>query len=153
MRRWLSWGSLFGLLLYLLFYPLWWLVLKSPIQGAQNFLYAMMEERFARLRQDLNEDFKDGESGGWYIKECAPRALSRDDVKDEEVQKKLWEFSERMIEEAEKRGKALRASRKKMEDDRKEDAEAEKDVREYKEKIGKREGQKKEGSRRSRKAG
>lgn len=152
-RRWLSWGSLFGLLLYLAFYPLWWLVLKSPFQGAQSFLYAAMEGRFARLRQDLDHDFKDGDAGGWYIKECAPRLLGREDVKDEEVQKRLWEHSERMIEEAEKRGAAWRAREKKQADEKREEDEAEREIREYKEKIGKKEGQKEEGSRRARKAG
>ena len=43
MRRWLTMGSLWGLLLYLVTLPFWWLVLKSPLQGAQGFLRAAME--------------------------------------------------------------------------------------------------------------
>ena len=116
-----------------------------------------MEERFARLRQDLRDDTlgstKDAETGGWYIKECKARPLGREDVQDEEVQKKLWQFSERMVEEAEKRGATLRAKQKKADEEMKEEKVAEKEMREYKQKIGKKEGQKQEGSRRSKKAG
>lgn len=42
MRRWLSFGTLWGLAAYLIMYPFWWLVLKSPAQGAQTFLAAAM---------------------------------------------------------------------------------------------------------------
>lgn len=156
-RRWLTWGSLFGLLLYLLFYPFWWLVLKSPDMGAQSFLFAAMEGRFARLVQQLDDSLEVKASaeaeGGWYIKECASRPLAREDVKDEEVQKQLWEHSERMVEEAEKRGAVFRAKEKKIAEEHKDQEEAEKELRDYKEKIGKSEGHKKEDSRRSRKAG
>jgi len=152
-RRWLSWGSLIGLLLYLLLYPLWWLVLKPPQQGAQSFMFAAMDERFARMRQDLGEELKDGDQGGWYIKECKSRPFGREDVQDEAVQKKLWEASEKMIEEAEKKGKVWRSDVKRRADDAKEVEEAEREMKDYKAKIGKSEGQKKEGSRRSKKAG
>lgn len=145
-RRWLSFGSLFGLALYLAFYPFWWLVLKSPTMGAQSFLYAAMEERFSRISNAP-------ESGAWLIKECAERPFGRQDLKDEEKQKLLWEYSEKMVLEAEKRGATYRATLKKEEEDRKDEAAAVKEMQDYKEKIGKKEGVKKEGSRRSRKAG
>lgn len=142
-RRWLTWGSLFGLLVYLIFYPLWWIVLKSPTMGAESFLYAAMEERFGR---------GEGE-GGWLIKECGVKKFGRDEVTDEEAQKRLWEYSEQMVQEAEKRGAMERAKVKKDEQERKEEAEAVKEMEDYKEKVGKKDGQKKDGSRRSKKAG
>lgn len=145
-RRWLSFGSLFGLALYLFFYPFWWLVLKSPTMGAQSFLHAAMEERFSRASDSPG-------SGAWLIKECAERQFGREDVKDEEKQKLLWEYSEKMVVEAEKRGATYRAKVKKEEEERKEEAAAEKEIQDYKEKIGKKEGVRQEGSRRSRKAG
>ncbi|KAF2219256.1 hypothetical protein BDZ85DRAFT_46407 [Elsinoe ampelina] len=104
MRRFLSWGSLTGLGLYLIMYPFWWLVLKSPDSGAQSFLYAAMEEHFGR-----------GE-GGWLIKECKEIPYGREDVQDEEKQKLLWEYSEAMIQEAEKRGAKTRAEKKSREE-------------------------------------
>ncbi|KAF4549219.1 Short chain dehydrogenase-like protein 8 [Elsinoe fawcettii] len=106
MRRFISWGSLTGLALYLVMYPFWWLVLKSPDMGAQSFLYAAMEEHYGR-----------GE-GGWLIKECKEIRYGRDDVHDEEKQKLLWEHSEAMIQEAEKRGAKSRAEQKAREEKR-----------------------------------
>lgn len=140
-RRWLTSGSLVGLLLYLITYPLWLLVLKAPEMGAQSFLYASMEEKFSRS------------TGGILIKECKERELLRKEVEDEDAQKRLWEYSEQMVQEAEKRGAQERAVKKKEEEERKEEEEAVKQMKDYKEKVGKKDGQKKEGSRRSKKAG
>lgn len=134
-RRWLTQGSLLGLLFYLLTYPLWWLVLKSPEMGAQTFLYAAMEERFSR-----------GE-GGWLLKECKDRKFLRDDVQDEQAQKQLWEYSERMIEEAEKRSASIRAKAKQDLKDKTEEEEAAKELQDYKEKVGKEAGKKPDGRR------
>lgn len=100
-RRWLTGGSLWGLLLYLITWPFWCLVLKSPQQGAQSILYAAMEEKYGRG------------TGGWFIKECREMDCARVDIKDEDVGKRLWEFSEKQIEEAEKEGAVKRAYEKK----------------------------------------
>lgn len=131
MRRYLSWGSLSGLFLYLICYPFWWLVLKSPEQGAQTFLYAAMEAQWGRG------------DGGWFLKECMEINYARKDIGNEDLQKKLWEYSENMVQEAEKRGALNRAKAKK-------DAESKpkKDVK-VEEKA---DDKKKAGSRRSRKA-
>ena len=102
MRRWLTGGSLLGLTGYLLTYPLWWMVLKSPDMGAQSFLYAAMEEKFSRSE------------GGVLVKECKQRDFLRTDVLDESKQKMLWEYSEQMVQEAEKRGAQERAAKKTM---------------------------------------
>lgn len=140
-RRWLTFGSLVGLLLYLITYPLWVLVLKSPDMGAQSFLFASMEEKFSR-----------GE-GGVLIKECKERKFLRPEVEDEDAQKKLWEYSEQMVQEAEKRGAIERAKAKKEAEEKKDKEDAMKEMKDYKEKIGKKDGHKKDGSRRSKKAG
>ena len=100
-RRWLTGGSLWGLALYLVTWPFWCLVLKSPSQGAQSVLYAAMEESFGRG------------TGGWFIKECREMDCARTDVRDEDVGKRLWEFSEKQIEEAEREGAVKRAYEKK----------------------------------------
>ncbi|PWY94061.1 oxidoreductase [Aspergillus sclerotioniger CBS 115572] len=96
-RRWMTGGSLWGLLVYLITWPLWWLVLKSPEQGAQSILYAAMEARFGQ-----------GE-GGWLIKECKEVDVARREVKDEEAGKLLWQFSEKLIEVKEKESAVRRA--------------------------------------------
>ena len=101
MRRWLTMGSLWGLLLYLLSLPLWWLVLKSPLQGAQGFLYAAMEIELGRG------------VGGRLLRECKEIEYSKPEVKDEAVQKKLWDFSEMQIQALEKESAVKRARAKK----------------------------------------
>ena len=100
-RRWLTGGTLWGLLLYVLTWPLWWLILKSPEQGAQSYLLATMEAEFGRG------------AGGKMIKECSEMQVLRTDVKEEAVAKQLWEFSEKQIEQLEKEGAVKRALAKK----------------------------------------
>lgn len=106
MRRWLTMGSLWGLGLYLLMWPFWWLVLKSPVQGAQSVLMAAMEA-------DLGRGV-----GGRFVKECREGEVMRNEVGDEGVAKRLWEFSERQIEALEKEGAVKRAGAKKEEEKR-----------------------------------
>jgi len=107
-RRWLSGGSLWGLLFYLLTWPLWWLILKSPQQGAQSYLLAAMDAKYGRG------------AGGQMIKECRELEPLRPEVKNEDVAKKLWEFSEKQIEQLEKEGAVRRArAKKEAEQDRK----------------------------------
>ena len=101
MRRWLTMGSLWGLLLYLVTWPLWWLVLKSSVQGAQGFLRAAMEAELGRG------------SGGRLLRECKEVDYLREEVRDEDAQKKLWAFSEKQIEALEKEGAVKRALAKK----------------------------------------
>ncbi|CAD6592150.1 MAG: hypothetical protein ASARMPRED_006052 [Alectoria sarmentosa] len=101
MRRWLTMGSLWGLLLYLITWPFWWLVLKSPLQGAQGFLVAAMEAELGRG------------SGGRLLRECKEVDYLRKEIRDDDAQKKLWTFSDRQIEALEKDGAVKRALAKK----------------------------------------
>lgn len=133
MRRWLTMGSLWGLLLYLCTWPLWWLVLKSPLQGAQSFLRAAMEAELGRG------------VGGRFIKECKERAFLRAEIRDQDVARDLWGFSERQIEALEKEGAVRRALAKKEDEAR---GKAAGTVVKGAESLGK-----VSGSRRSRKAG
>jgi NAD(P)-dependent dehydrogenase (short-subunit alcohol dehydrogenase family) len=114
-RRWLTRGTLWGLLLYLASYLLGWLLLKSPGQGAQSVLYAAMEPSLGRGR------------GGRLVKECMEVDFARKDVDDEAVAKTLWEWSDKLVETVEK-AQALRRARRKREEEaaEKEKAEADK---------------------------
>lgn len=102
MRRYLTFGTLWGLALYVITWPLWWLVLKSADSGAQTFLYAAMEAQWGR-----------GE-GAYFLKECRRSIWSRKEIDDEQLQKKLWESSEKTIEILEKEGAKRRAADKKQ---------------------------------------
>ncbi|KAF2704520.1 oxidoreductase-like protein [Pleomassaria siparia CBS 279.74] len=104
MQRFLTFGSLWGLALYLFMWPMWWLVLKSSDQGAQTFLYAAMEEQYGR-----------GE-GGQFLKECRKYKFLRPEIEDEAIQKRLWEVSESTVQSLEKESALRRAIEKKTEE-------------------------------------
>jgi NAD(P)-dependent dehydrogenase (short-subunit alcohol dehydrogenase family) len=101
MRRWLTRGTLWGLGLYLAFWQVAWILLKSAEGGAQSFLYAVMEISLGRG------------TGGKMIKECLEMQFARSDIQDEAVAKKLWEGSEKLIERVEREEAVRRALEKK----------------------------------------
>lgn len=103
-RRWLTRGSIFGLVLYLFFYAIPWFLLKSPSKGAQSILYAAMDGTLGRI------------GGGRLIKECMEVDFARSEIKDDEVAKKLWEESDALIEKTEKAAAKKRAQEKANED-------------------------------------
>ncbi|KAK3353007.1 hypothetical protein B0T25DRAFT_453626 [Lasiosphaeria hispida] len=113
MRLWLSRGSIWGLLVYVIMYAFAWLFLKNESMAAQSVLHAVLDESLIR-----------GE-GGKLIKECMVVDCARKDVKDEEVAKKLWESSDSLIERAEKEQAVVRAKAKKEQEKR--DLEAKKE--------------------------
>ena len=101
MRRWLTRGTLWGLGLYLMLWQTVWIFLKSSEGGAQTLLYAAMEVTLGRG------------AGGKIIKECQEMAYTRTDVKDENLAKKLWEGSDKLIERVEREEAVRRALEKK----------------------------------------
>ncbi|KAF1814243.1 NAD(P)-binding protein [Eremomyces bilateralis CBS 781.70] len=100
MRRFLTRGTLWGLGLYLVTYPLWWLFLKSTEEGAQTFLHAAMEAEYSL------------EKGGKLLKECREVPIARPEVLDEEVQKALWKASKMTVQQLEKEAASRRAKAK-----------------------------------------
>ena len=148
MRRWLTRGSLWGLLIYMVLYALVWLLLKSPVMAAQSLLYAAMEGSLVRF------------PGGRFIKECMQVDLARKDVEDEEMAKKLWESSDKLIERVEKEQAAKRAKAKKEQEKKDEEAKQAAQVEEIEALVGAikkgkaaKEGQKKNGSGKKTKTG
>jgi hypothetical protein len=99
----LSRGTLWGLLFYLLTYPFWWLLLKSSEQGAQSFLWAAMDAQFidGQAPRDM-----------FLVKECGVVRIMRPDVMNETAQERLWNASERLIEQLEM-GSAMKLAREK----------------------------------------
>ncbi|KAK4204187.1 hypothetical protein QBC40DRAFT_3622 [Triangularia verruculosa] len=106
MRRWLTRGSLWGLFLYMVFYVVAWLLLKSPNMAAQSIMFAAMDGSLLRG------------TGGKLIKECMEIDCARKDVEDEEVAKKLWEESDKLVEKTEKAAAIKRAREKKEREER-----------------------------------
>ncbi|KAI0132062.1 hypothetical protein BJ170DRAFT_229412 [Xylariales sp. AK1849] len=109
MRRWATRGTIWGLVIYLLGYFWSWLLIKNAEMGAQSILYAAMDPSLGRG------------PGGKLIKECMEVDYARTDVKDEEVAKKLWEASDKLIEKTEKEQAALRVLQKKARDMKKQE--------------------------------
>lgn len=102
MRRTLSAGSVFGLLIYLVLYPVFWLFLKSCEAGMQSYMWALCNESLMTS------------NGGLYIKECSTVGLSRSELSDEELQKKVFDATADRIIELEK-ASALERNRMKPE--------------------------------------
>lgn len=101
MRRFISMGTILGLLLYLLFYPIFWVFLKSCESGMQSHLYALSYLKFDEIR------------GGNYIREC--RIISaklRKELQDEQLQKKLYDKTAERIGQLE-RSSAIERNRSK----------------------------------------
>lgn len=109
MTRWITRGSLWGLLAYVGLYPVSWLFLKSAEGGAQSILYALMEGSLLRA------------PGGKLIKECKVVDFARTDLDDKAVAKELWESADALIEKTEKEQAIARAKRKKEKKRAKED--------------------------------
>ncbi|KAI1201706.1 short chain dehydrogenase/ reductase [Nemania serpens] len=114
MRRWITRGSIWGLILYVFGYVLPWFFLKSAEMGAQSILHAAMDGSLGRG------------TGGKLVKECMEVDFARNDVKKEDIAKQLWEASDKLVEKTEKEQAAVRAAEKKHEEMReKEKKEAE----------------------------
>ncbi|EEP75868.1 conserved hypothetical protein [Uncinocarpus reesii 1704] len=113
-RRWLTRGSLLGLLLYLITWPIWWLILKSPEQGAQSFLLAAMEAGFSAVGETEAEkkERRVGIAGGTLIKECRQREVLRKEIMDDKIAERLWKFSQEQLERTEKASALRRAVEK-----------------------------------------
>lgn len=124
MLRWLTRGTLWGLALYIANYIPVWFLLKSPWRGAQSILYAAMEPELGRG------------AGGRLIKECMEVDFARQEVRDEEVAKKLWEESDSLIEKVEKEQAVKRAEEKKAAEKRDEGEEEAERAREVEALVG-----------------
>ena len=110
-RRFLSFGTVWGLLLYLVLYPIFWLILKSTQMGMQSYIYALNSPEIFPLK------------GGQYIKECKIiEQESRKELHDPELQKKVFEITAAKIDKLE-RASALERNKNKS---KKKDEKAEK---------------------------
>lgn len=144
MIRWMTRGTLWGLFLYLISYLVPWLFLKSAEMGAEPILYAAMDPSFGRGQ------------GGKLVKECMEVDFARTEVTNEEVAKKLWEASDKLVEKTETEQAAIRVLEKKnaeLQEEEKRNAEKVKDVEEMVNAIKKgKEGEKSRSRRKGKKA-
>ncbi|ODV78774.1 NAD(P)-binding protein [Suhomyces tanzawaensis NRRL Y-17324] len=100
-RRFFSMGSILGLILYVLLWPVWFIFLKSTSGGSQPLLFAVMAPVLAKM------------DGGKMIQECKIATKLRKEYDDEELQQKVFEETERLIEKWEKQSAIERNKNKK----------------------------------------
>lgn len=89
-RRFFSLGSILGLLIYVVLYPLWFLVFKSPLQGVQSVLFAILAPVLG------------AQDGGNLIQECRILTTARKEYYDYELQDEMYSQTEKAIEALEK---------------------------------------------------
>ncbi|KAK6462578.1 hypothetical protein DFJ63DRAFT_313708 [Scheffersomyces coipomensis] len=99
-RRLIGMGSLWGLLLYLILYPIWFLFLKSARQGAQSYHFAINAPIFPKIE------------GGNLIQECKINTKVRSEFNDLELQEELFNKTESIINDLEKKSAIIRNSQK-----------------------------------------
>ncbi|KAK6332312.1 hypothetical protein TWF696_003031 [Orbilia brochopaga] len=99
-RRWLSLGSVIGLLVYLVTWPIWWIVLKSTSDGAQSFLAGLYDPEYSR-----------GQGGG-LIRECTLSPFRKPEIGSDVLGQQLCEISKLQVEQLEKESALARAREK-----------------------------------------
>lgn len=103
-RRFLSMGTIWGLLLYILLYPIWYLFLKNGYEAQQSLLFALWSPSFLQLR------------GGQLIQECKVITPSRKEFKDSALQKSVFDKTEQLVAKLEKQSAIERKRQAKVEE-------------------------------------
>ncbi|KAI5951438.1 hypothetical protein KGF54_004512 [Candida jiufengensis] len=91
-RRFISMGTIWGLILYVITFPIWWLFLKSVQQGAQTFYFGLFAPIFMKLE------------GGNLLQECKIITKVRKEFDDEELQSKIYHNTIELIKKLEIQG-------------------------------------------------
>lgn len=89
-RRFISMGTLWGLLVYLILYPIWFLFFKNARQGAQSLLFGLFAPVLA------------AQDGGNVIQECRIVTKGRREYMNEELQDAVFKKTGELIEKLEK---------------------------------------------------
>lgn len=100
-------GTIWGLLAYFVLFPIFWLFFKSPSQGAQSFLYTLAAPVFQNL------------DGGNIIQECKILKPARKEFDDVELQKTLFDETEKILEALEKNSAIERKKQEKIQESKK----------------------------------
>lgn len=85
-RRFLSLGSVWGLILFWILFPIWVIFLKSAHEGSQLFMYAIFSGEFSQIH------------GGQFVHECRIVSPSRKEISDERLQELIYEQTERRLQ-------------------------------------------------------
>lgn len=102
-RRFLSMGSVWGLMLYVLLWPFWWVFLKSASQGVQSVLFALWAPVLG------------AQDGGNFIQECRIVTRPPREYTDWDLQDRVFERTAELIATLEKLSAIERKKREKAE--------------------------------------
>ncbi|EDK40763.2 hypothetical protein PGUG_04861 [Meyerozyma guilliermondii ATCC 6260] len=119
-RRQLSLGTVWGLLAYVLMFPLWFIFLKSAAQGSQSIIFALCAPILAQ--SDTAN----------LVQECKIQSKLRKELMDQELQEKVFKDTEKLIEKLERSSAVIRNRNKK--DDKKKDDKTGKETKKRKNK-------------------
>lgn len=96
-KRFITFGRLWMLLVYLILWPIWWLLLKSSVDGCQSMLFAIMSPETIEQKATA------------YISNVRVRdAPPRSEFSDVAKQKELFEKTAKLIEAVEKKTAVMR---------------------------------------------
>lgn len=98
-RRFLLLGSVWGLIVYWLLWPVWFIFMKSAFQGSQLVVYAVNLGEFLQME------------GGQFVHECRIVKPSRMELYDQELQDKVYERTVAEVERIEKESARERKKR------------------------------------------
>ncbi|KAI5957936.1 hypothetical protein KGF57_002744 [Candida theae] len=111
-RRFISMGTIWGLLLYLITFPVWWLFLKSVYQGAQTFYFGLYAPVLMKME------------GGCLLQECKIMTKIRKEIDDKELQEKVYHNTTELIKKLEVQS-AIERKKNKTEEEIQQEKEAE----------------------------
>lgn len=89
-RRFLSMGTIWGLFVYILLYPIWFIFFKDAVQGCQSLLFAIYAPMLG------------AQDGGNVIQECKILTKTRPELTDDVLQDEVFAATAGVIEKLEK---------------------------------------------------
>ncbi|WPK27758.1 hypothetical protein PUMCH_005158 [Australozyma saopauloensis] len=89
-RRALSFGTIWGLLLYILLFPVWFIFFKNSYEGVQSVLFALFAPVFGP------------HDGGNLIQECKILTKGREEYYDYELQDQIFKYTAEAIDTMER---------------------------------------------------
>lgn len=89
-RRFLSMGTIWGLFVYILLYPIWFIFFKDAVQGCQSLLFAIYAPMLG------------AQDGGNLIQECKILTKGRPELTDDVLQDEVFAATADIIQKLEK---------------------------------------------------
>lgn len=106
MRRFLSIGTIIGLIIYIMLYPIMFTFIKNSNQGAQSFFFCLFSPLILKSK------------GGEWIQNCKFKKEKKKEYNDHELQKKVFNETAKLLKVIEKNS-VIERKKKEMRDKKK----------------------------------